>query len=60
MSRRCYRRRVYNWNARQVTVEDLPPALVRKDSDHIDISELKLDENLPQIALISNLRKMTG
>ena len=41
-------------------MEALRLLLLRKNTNHVDLSELDIDENLPQIALISNLRKMTG
>jgi len=34
--------------------------LLRKRTDRVDITSLDIDEDLPQIALVSNLRKMTG
>jgi heterodisulfide reductase subunit C len=41
-------------------MEALRLILLRKSDNHIDLSELDIDENLPQIALVSNFRKMTG
>jgi heterodisulfide reductase subunit C len=34
--------------------------LLRKNTNFVEPSELDIDENLPQIALVSNFRKMTG
>ena len=41
-------------------MEALRLLLLRKREDRVELSELDIDENLPQIALVSNLRKMTG
>ena len=41
-------------------MEALRLLLLRKSTNYVDLSELDIDENLPQIALISNFRKMTG
>ena len=41
-------------------MEALRLLLLRKSSNYVELSELDIDENLPQIALVSNFRKMTG
>ena len=41
-------------------MEALRLLLLRKSTNYVEPSELDIDENLPQIALVSNLRKMTG
>lgn len=41
-------------------MEALRLLLLRKHENYVEPSEIEIDENLPQIALISNLRKMTG
>jgi heterodisulfide reductase subunit C len=41
-------------------MEALRLLLLRKSENYIEPSELDIDENLPQIALVSNLRKKTG
>ena len=41
-------------------MEALRLLLLRKITNYVDPSELDIDENLPQIALVSNLRKTTG
>jgi heterodisulfide reductase subunit C len=41
-------------------LEALRLLLLRKSENYIETSELDIDENLPQIALVSNLRKKTG
>jgi heterodisulfide reductase subunit C len=41
-------------------MEALRLLLLRKSTNYIEPSELDIDENLPQIALVSNFRKMTG
>jgi heterodisulfide reductase subunit C len=41
-------------------MEALRLLLLRKCSNYVECTELDIDENLPQIALVSNLRKMTG
>ncbi len=41
-------------------MEALRLLLLRKSTNYVEPSELDIDENLPQIALISNFRKMTG
>ena len=41
-------------------MEALRLLLLRKSTNYVELSELNIDENLPQIALISNFRKMTG
>lgn len=41
-------------------MEALRLLLLRKSINYVDPSELDIDENLPQIALVSNLRKTTG
>jgi heterodisulfide reductase subunit C len=41
-------------------MEALRLLLLRKNTNYVELSELEIDENLPQIALISNFRKMTG
>jgi heterodisulfide reductase subunit C len=41
-------------------MEALRLLLLRKSTNYVEPSELDIDENLPQIALVSNFRKMTG
>ena len=41
-------------------IEALRLLLLRKSTNYVEPSELDIDENLPQIALVSNFRKMTG
>jgi len=41
-------------------MEALRLLLLRKSTNYVEPSEIDIDENLPQIALISNFRKMTG
>jgi heterodisulfide reductase subunit C len=41
-------------------MEALRLLLLRKNTNYVEPSELDIDENLPQIALVSNFRKMTG
>ena len=41
-------------------MEALRLLLLRKSTNYVELSELDIDENLPQIALVSNFRKMTG
>jgi heterodisulfide reductase subunit C len=41
-------------------MEALRLLLLRKSSNYIELSDLDIDEKLPQIALVSNFRKMTG
>jgi len=41
-------------------LEALRLLLLRKSENYIEPSELDIDENMPQIALVSNLRKKTG
>jgi hypothetical protein len=41
-------------------MEALRLLLLRKNTDYIEISDLDIDDDLPQIALVSNFRKMTG
>ena len=41
-------------------MEALRLLLLRKSINYVELSELDIDENLPQIALVSNFRKMTG
>jgi len=41
-------------------MEALRLLLLRKSSNYVEPSNIDIDENLPQIALISNFRKMTG
>jgi heterodisulfide reductase subunit C len=41
-------------------MEALRLLLLRKNANYIELSDLDIDENLPQIALVSNFRKMTG
>ena len=41
-------------------MEALRLFLLRKSTNYVEPSELDIDENLPQIALVSNFRKMTG
>jgi heterodisulfide reductase subunit C len=41
-------------------MEALRLLLLRKSTNYIEISELDIDENLPQIAMVSNFRKMMG
>jgi len=41
-------------------MEALRLLLLRKKTNYVELSELEIDENLPQIALVSNFRKMTG
>ncbi len=41
-------------------MEALRLLLLRKSENRVEPSELDIDENLPQIALVSNFRKMTG
>jgi heterodisulfide reductase subunit C len=41
-------------------MEALRLLLLRKSSNYVEPSDIDIDENLPQIALISNFRKMTG
>jgi len=41
-------------------MEALRLLLLRKSTNYVDPCELVIDENLPQIALVSNLRKTTG
>ncbi len=41
-------------------MEALRLLLLRKSTNYVEPSELDIDENLPQIALISNFRKTTG
>ena len=41
-------------------MEALRLLLLRKKTNYVEPSELEIDENLPQIALVSNFRKMTG
>jgi heterodisulfide reductase subunit C len=41
-------------------MEALRLLLLRKRTNYVEPSELDIDENLPQIALVSNFRKMTG
>lgn len=41
-------------------MEALRLLLLRKSTNYVESSELDIDENLPQIALVSNFRKMTG
>ncbi len=41
-------------------MEALRLLLLRKSTNYVEPSELDIDENLPQIALVSNLRKTTG
>jgi len=41
-------------------MEALRLLILRKSTNYIEPSELDIDENLPQIALVSNLRKKTG
>ena len=41
-------------------MEALRLLLLRKSTNYVELSEIDIDENLPQIALVSNFRKMTG
>ena len=41
-------------------MEALRLLLLRKSENRVEPSELEIEENLPQIALVSNFRKMTG
>jgi len=41
-------------------MEALRLLLLRKSTNYVELSKLDIDENLPQIALVSNFRKMTG
>lgn len=41
-------------------MEALRLLLLRKSTNYVEPSDLDIDENLPQIALVSNLRKKTG
>ncbi|UCF11838.1 MAG: 4Fe-4S dicluster domain-containing protein [Thermoplasmatales archaeon] len=41
-------------------MEALRLLLLRKSTNYVEPSKLDIDENLPQIALVSNFRKMTG
>ncbi len=41
-------------------MEALRLLLLRKSTNYVELSELDIDENIPQIALVSNFRKMTG
>ncbi len=41
-------------------MEALRLLLLRKKTDYVEVSEIEIDEELPQIALVSNFRKMTG
>ena len=41
-------------------MEALRLLLLRKSTNYIELSDLDIDEKLPQIALVSNFRKMTG
>ena len=41
-------------------MEALRLLLLRKSTNYVELSELDIDENLPQIALVSNFRKTTG
>jgi heterodisulfide reductase subunit C len=41
-------------------MEALRLLLLRKSANYVEPSEVRIDENLPQIALVSNFRKMTG
>ena len=41
-------------------MEALRLLLLRKSTNYVELSELDIDENIPQIALVSNFRKTTG
>lgn len=41
-------------------MEALRLLLLRKSTNYVELSDLDIDENIPQIALVSNFRKMTG
>ena len=41
-------------------MEALRLLLLRKNTNYVELSELDIDEKLPQIALVSNFRKTTG
>ncbi len=41
-------------------MEALRLLLLRKSTNYVELADLDIDENIPQIALVSNFRKMTG
>ena len=41
-------------------MEALRLLLLRSNRNYIDLEELEIEDNLPQMALVSNLRKTTG